>query len=65
MNMHISNIVENKPQSVKRYDFTSLNTEYVVLFQAGKTAVVCKDLKEKISHELKKVRRPIEEAYMT
>ncbi|KAM8723461.1 nuclear GTPase SLIP-GC-like [Acanthopagrus schlegelii] len=32
---------------------------------AGKTAVVCKDLKEKISHELKKVRRPIEAAYMT
>ncbi|XP_036944244.1 nuclear GTPase SLIP-GC isoform X2 [Acanthopagrus latus] len=32
---------------------------------AGSTADVCKDLEEKISHELEKVRRPIEEAYMT
>ncbi|KAM8723462.1 nuclear GTPase SLIP-GC-like [Acanthopagrus schlegelii] len=32
---------------------------------AGSTADVCKDLEEKISHELEKVRRPIEAAYMT
>ncbi|XP_030262969.1 nuclear GTPase SLIP-GC-like [Sparus aurata] len=32
---------------------------------AGKTAVVCKDLEEKLSHELEKVKRPMEEAYMT
>uniref|UniRef100_A0A671XZ37 Nuclear GTPase SLIP-GC-like n=1 Tax=Sparus aurata TaxID=8175 RepID=A0A671XZ37_SPAAU len=32
---------------------------------AGNTADVCKDLEEKISHELEKVKRPMEEAYMT
>ncbi|XP_030263100.1 nuclear GTPase SLIP-GC-like [Sparus aurata] len=32
---------------------------------AGNTADVCKDLDEKISHGLAKVKRPMEEAYMT
>ena len=56
---------ENKLQSLKHYGFINLNTECAVSFQAGSTADVCKDLEEKISHELEKVRRPIEDAYMT
>ena len=54
-----------KMQAPKHYGLISSNTECVVSFQAGNTADLCKDLDEKMSHELAKVKRPMEEAYVT